>query len=98
MLNPENDFNAASGCLRLKQPMHLAKHLSDFDRRQDKGRRAGQAQELPDEVLQPVQFPMDDFEAAGEFVFGLRSHIGQVLFEQLDMNIERTERIPDFVR
>lgn len=50
-----------------------------------------------DDVLQPVQFAVNDFQAAGGSFPHLRGGLGQVLLQQLDMDVERTERVANLV-
>ena len=60
--------------------------------------RAREADEVFYQAFKAVQFAMDDVEACGKpgLRFGKRAR--DIFFEQLYMNVERTERIADFMR
>ena len=70
----------------------------DFHRLQFHSRRPGQPQEPLDDALQPVQLTVDDLEAGGQLIAHLGGQHGQVFFEQLDVDVERTEGVTDLVR
>ena len=50
-----------------------------------------------DDVFQAVQFAVDDFQAAGGFLADLRGGAGQILLQQLHMDVQGTEGIADLV-
>src|SRR5439155_11792829 len=84
--------------LRAQQLTNMDDNLGDFDRAQvERGRRC-QTEEVLHDVLQTVQFPAKDFKAAGGLFLHYRRGLGQVLFQQLHVDVERTERIPNLVR
>jgi hypothetical protein len=50
-----------------------------------------------DNALQPMEFAMNNLEPGGEMVTRARGQSSEILFKQLDVNIQRAERITNFV-
>lgn len=90
-------FNLPRRRLGLKQIAHVANNLGNIKRREVQRRRPGQPKELLHDVVQPVQLAVNDYQPARQFLFGFWRNVSQVLFEQLYMNVERTEGIANLV-
>ena len=58
----------------------------------------GQTEEMFHDVFQTVQLPVNDFQAAGGLFPHVWRRLGQVFLQQLNVDIEGTERIPNLVR
>jgi len=71
--------------------------IGDGDVLQFQRGRTGQAEKMFDDVFQTAQFAVNDLQPAAGLAFQFGQCVGEILFEQLDVNVEGTERISDFV-
>ena len=84
--------------LRAQQLAHVGDNPGDFDRRQIHPRRPGQPEKPLDNPLQSVQLAVNDFQARRQWLAHLRRQRSQVFLQQLQMDVERAQRVADFVR
>ena len=83
--------------LRLQQCAHMLQDPQQVSRLEIQFRLTGQPDKLPDDPVQAVNLPADDLQALVGRGLKWNRQMVEVFPEQLDMDAQRTQRIPQLM-
>ena len=94
----QHDLDLPGGGFRTQQFADMLDRFRNVDEFQIQLGRAGQPEELLDDVFQAMQFAVDDFQAAEQPIANFRSLPGQVFLQQLHVDVQGAKRVPNLMR